>query len=150
MEIVPRLGSSGLGKGKPWGGACKFPRVEVRAQGQLLKFMVGLHSACALRFSPLNWLVPREADEFKETPGDSGGQETWCAAVHGFTKSQTRLSNWTTARSEDSRSFRRQEWGQLWGQTRTHHCIWTGTQMSITTSEQSSLGRAYSERGGTR
>ena len=45
--------------------------------------MVSLHSACALRFSPLNWLVPREADEFKETPGDSGGQETWCAAVHG-------------------------------------------------------------------
>ena len=25
-------------------------------------------------------------------------REAWHAAVHGFTKSQTRLSNWTTAK----------------------------------------------------
>ena len=27
--------------------------------------------------------------ELRETLGDSGGQRTWCAAVHGVTKSQT-------------------------------------------------------------
>ena len=26
---------------------------------------------------------------FEQTPGDGEGQETWCAAVHGVTKSQT-------------------------------------------------------------
>ena len=27
--------------------------------------------------------------ELRETLGDSGGQRTWCAAVHGVTKSRT-------------------------------------------------------------
>ena len=27
--------------------------------------------------------------EFEQTPGDSGGQEAWGAAVHGVAKSQT-------------------------------------------------------------
>ena len=92
-STMSRLGSSGLGKGQPWGGACKLPGAEARAQGWLIKVLVGLHSACTLRFSPLNWLVPTEDDEFKQTPWDSGGQGAWCAAVHGVAKSWTQLSN---------------------------------------------------------
>ena len=33
--------------------------------------------------------------EFEQAPGVGDGQEVWCAAVHGVTKSQTWLSNWT-------------------------------------------------------
>ena len=35
--------------------------------------------------------------KFEQTLGDSGEQRTWGAAVHGVTKSQTRLSDCTTA-----------------------------------------------------
>ena len=31
--------------------------------------------------------------ELGQTPEDSEGQEAWCAAVHGVTKSQTQLGN---------------------------------------------------------
>ena len=34
--------------------------------------------------------------EFEQTLGDSEGLEAWRATVHGITKSQTRLSEWTT------------------------------------------------------
>ena len=34
--------------------------------------------------------------EFEQTSGDVTDREAWYAAVHGVTKSQTRLSNWTT------------------------------------------------------
>ena len=34
--------------------------------------------------------------EFEQTLGDGDDRETWCAAVHGVTKSQTWLSNWIT------------------------------------------------------
>ena len=34
--------------------------------------------------------------EFEWTLGDSGDKGAWCAAVHGVTKSQTWLSDWTT------------------------------------------------------
>ena len=34
--------------------------------------------------------------EFEQTSRHSEGQEAWCAAVHGITKSQTRLSDRTT------------------------------------------------------
>ena len=33
--------------------------------------------------------------EFKQTPGDSEGQGSWCVAVHGVTKSWTQLSDGT-------------------------------------------------------
>ena len=33
--------------------------------------------------------------EFEQAPGVVMYREAWCAAVHGVTKSQTRLSNWT-------------------------------------------------------
>ena len=35
---------------------------------------------------------------FAQTPGDSEGQEDWCAAVHGVTKSWTWLNDWTVTR----------------------------------------------------
>ena len=35
--------------------------------------------------------------EFVQALGDGEGWETWCAAVHGTAKSQTRLSDWTSA-----------------------------------------------------
>ena len=34
--------------------------------------------------------------EFEQTPGIVKDREAWSAAVHGITKSQTRLSDWTT------------------------------------------------------
>ena len=42
-----------------------------------------------------HWL---NGHEFEQAPGNSEGQGSlvWCAAVHGVTKSWTRLSNWTT------------------------------------------------------
>ena len=39
------------------------------------------------------WLNGRE---FEQTPGDSEGQASCCAAIHGVAKSQTQLSDWTT------------------------------------------------------
>ena len=33
--------------------------------------------------------------EFEQAPGVGDGQEAWHAAVHGFAKSQTQLSNLT-------------------------------------------------------
>ena len=41
--------------------------------------------------------------EFDQAPGDGKGRETWGGAVHGVTKSQTRLSqtwlsDWTTTK----------------------------------------------------
>ena len=34
---------------------------------------------------------------FSKLEGTVKDRETWCAAVHGVAKSQTRLSNWTTS-----------------------------------------------------
>ena len=39
------------------------------------------------------WLHRLNAHEFEQTPGNSEGREACCAAVHGVSKSQTRLSN---------------------------------------------------------
>ena len=36
--------------------------------------------------------------EFEQTPGDSEGQESLAAAVHGAAKSLTWLTDWTTAK----------------------------------------------------
>ena len=36
--------------------------------------------------------------ESEQTPGDLKDREAWCAAVHGVTKSQIWLSDWTTKR----------------------------------------------------
>ena len=44
----------------------------------------------------IGWHHQLSGHEFEETPGDSEGQGSLCAAVHGVTKSQTWLSNWTT------------------------------------------------------
>ena len=39
----------------------------------------------------VGWHHRLNGHEFEQTPGDSEGQETWCAAAHGVAKSQTRL-----------------------------------------------------------
>ena len=44
----------------------------------------------------VGWHHQLNGHEFEETPGDGEGQGSLCAAVHGITKSRTRLSNWTT------------------------------------------------------
>ena len=41
----------------------------------------------------VGWCHRLDRHEFELTPGDSEGQEAWCAAVHGVTKSQTQLSD---------------------------------------------------------
>ena len=41
----------------------------------------------------VGWYYQLNGHEFEQTPGDSGGQGAWRAAVHGVTESQTRLSN---------------------------------------------------------
>ena len=41
----------------------------------------------------VEWHHRLDGHEFEETPGDSEGQGSLCAAVHGVTKSQTGLSN---------------------------------------------------------
>ena len=42
------------------------------------------------------WHHRLNGHEFEQALGDGERQETWCAAVHGVAKSQTRLSDRTT------------------------------------------------------
>ena len=42
-----------------------------------------------------HWLRERES---KQTPGDSGGPRSLCAAVYGAAKGRTGFSDWTTAK----------------------------------------------------
>ena len=44
----------------------------------------------------VGWHHQLNGHKFEQTLRDSEGQGTWCAAVHGVSKSQTRLSNCTT------------------------------------------------------
>ena len=41
----------------------------------------------------VGWHHQLSGHEFQQTPGDGEGQEAWCAAVHGVTRSQTRMSS---------------------------------------------------------
>ena len=41
------------------------------------------------------WHHWHDGRESEWTPGVSDGQGAWCAAIHGVTKSQTQLSEWT-------------------------------------------------------
>ena len=43
----------------------------------------------------VGWHHRLDGHEFEQAPGDGEGQEAWRAAVHGVTKSWTRLSDWT-------------------------------------------------------
>ena len=43
----------------------------------------------------VGWHHQLNGNEFEQAPGVGDGQEAWRAAVHGVTKSQTRLSDWT-------------------------------------------------------
>ena len=73
----PHMNSRLIGKdpdaGKDWGKEEK---------GAAEDEMVGLH----------HWL---DGHEFEQTPGVGDGQEGLSAAIHGVSKSQTRLSHWT-------------------------------------------------------
>ena len=51
------------------------------------------------------WLQQLSGNEFEHTPGDSDGQEAWHATVHGISKSQKWLSNWTTMAISQTLSF---------------------------------------------
>ena len=44
----------------------------------------------------VGWHHQVNGHEFGQTLGDGEGQGTWCATVHGVTKSWTQLSDWTT------------------------------------------------------
>ena len=44
----------------------------------------------------VGWPHQLNGHKFEQTPRDSEGLEAWRAAVHGITKSQTWLSDWTT------------------------------------------------------
>ena len=41
----------------------------------------------------IGWPHQLNRYEFEQILGDSEGQGTWCAAVHGITKSQTQFSD---------------------------------------------------------
>ena len=43
----------------------------------------------------LGWHRWLDAYEFEQAPGTGEGWGSWCATIHGVTKSWTRLSNWT-------------------------------------------------------
>ena len=43
----------------------------------------------------VGWHYRLNEHEFEQAPGDGEVREAWCTAVHGVTKSWTRLSNWT-------------------------------------------------------
>ena len=44
----------------------------------------------------VGWHHRLNGHEFAQTLGDGEGPEAWRAVLYGVTKSQTRLSNWTT------------------------------------------------------
>ena len=41
----------------------------------------------------VGWHYQLKGHDFEQAPEDSEGQGSWCAAVHGVAKSQTRLRN---------------------------------------------------------
>ena len=47
----------------------------------------------------VGWHHQLNGHEFEQTPGDSEGQGSLAATVHGVTKSQTQLRDWTTTTS---------------------------------------------------
>ena len=50
------------------------------------------------------WHHPCNGHELGQTLGDGEGHGDWHAAVHGVTKSQTRLGNWTTTTTKWSKN----------------------------------------------
>ena len=48
-----------------------------------------------------HWL---DGHEFEQAPGVGVDREAWCAAVHGVTKSQTWLSDWTELNQKEKSS----------------------------------------------
>jgi len=54
----------------------------------------------ATEYEMIGWYHWLNGHEFEQTPGDSEGQEVWCAAVHGFTKNRRWISKWTKTTKE--------------------------------------------------
>ena len=49
----------------------------------------------------VGWHHRLNGHEFEQSPGDMKGREAQCAAVHGFAKRQTQLSDGTTTTTMD-------------------------------------------------
>ena len=45
----------------------------------------------------VGWDHQPDGHELEQTPGDSKGQEAWCATVHGVSESWTGFSEWKTS-----------------------------------------------------
>ena len=41
----------------------------------------------------VGWHLQFNGDTFEQTLGDGEDREAWCAALHGFAKRQTQMSN---------------------------------------------------------
>ena len=78
------------------------------------------------------WHHQLNGREFEWTPGVGDGQEAWHAAIHGVTKSQTWLSDWTELRKdlsfislcplEQDNTFVTHIWTMLGWTTLFRHC----------------------------
>ena len=53
----------------------------------------------------VGWHHRLDGHEFEQTPRVGDGQGSWHAAVHGVTKSQTRLSDWTELMKESTQTL---------------------------------------------
>ena len=63
----------------------------------------------------VGWHHRHNRHGFGWTPGVGDGQDSWHAAVHGVTKSQTPLSDWTELRAvSDSKNQAHLVWEQCW------------------------------------
>ena len=86
----------------------------------------------------VGWYHRFNEHEFEQTLGDSEGQGSWRAAVHGVTRSQTWLNNWTTTASMDLWIF------ILW--MMIQYYIYFGAQISIVTFLKEVFFLNYSSR----
>ena len=80
----------------------------------------------------VRWHHRLDGHEFKQAPGVGDGQEAWCAAVHGVTKNQTQLNDWTDLFSRESRKEFRLASSSCW---QLHqHCWACGRTTTISSS----------------
>ena len=86
-----------------------------------------------------NWL---DGHEFEWTPGVGDDRETWCAAIHGVTKSQTRLSDWTEL------NIRATIWPWnlvLWHISREKKLVWKDTCTTIFIAALFTMAKTWKE-----
>ena len=91
--------------GEETGGGILFPIQWIIAQTlYLFRFCHWSIQSPALGIK-VKQLLPLNGHEFEQAWEMVKDRETWCAAVHGVAKSQTRLSNWTTTTPQISMAF---------------------------------------------